>query len=656
MATADPQYASGVEQFPELDKHLQSSVKGLHIIGAANGSPLLKTCINEGVQVVRSLSRLMPPEPEGIDDLVIVGAGPAGLAAALEAKKRGYRFTLLEQGRPLNTILNFPAKKHVYAEPVTLNTLGDMGLEDSSKEELLENWAPLVEGLAVVRDSDVKDIKGDVGHFEVSTQNGQTYTGRRVILAVGRMGNPRRLGVAGEDLGCVYTSLLNPGKYHDKDIVVIGGGNSAVEAAISLAPANRVVIVHRSAEFARISRANQELLDAAARDHGLIILVNAKPTEFRPGAVNLEVDGQAQTLQRDIAFILIGADPPTAFLKRLGVAIEGQWNLRILPKLLWVFALVYAIYGVKFGLWPFAPVYHFLSDSGLRPDMLYGVVYTALITAYGARALGKYKDDPYQTKRYSTLIASQWLIYFILPWALYYAGYSEWWRTWTISLPFPLGYYGLWQPARELFQGTALPWAVASIVAFLVVMPVVSIYHGKRFCSWVCPCGGLADTVGDQWRHRAPRGQGVRRWESMETVILVVTVLMSIYLISGYRGFIAPGQAKNAYKAVVDIALASIIAITLYPFAGTRFWCRFACPLAKWMELWSRWTGGKLKIVANDECISCGECTRYCQMGIDVRAFAQREQALSNQTTSCVFCGICVTVCPVDVLHLERKD
>jgi ferredoxin len=116
---------------------------------------------------------------------------------------------------------------------------------------------------------------------------------------------------------------------------------------------------------------------------------------------------------------------------------------------------------------------------------------------------------------------------------------------------------------------------------------------------------------------------------------------------------LAPDQVKNAYKLIVDVSLASLMAITLYPFAGNRVWCRFFCPLAKWIELWGRWTGGKLAIVPNEECISCGECTRHCQMGIDVRAFASRGMPLSNQTTCCIFCGICVTVCPVDVLRVE---
>lgn len=657
MAARDAQYATGVESRPELDRHFQSRVKGLHIIGAANGSPLLKTCINEGVQVIRSIRRLMPPaaETSGPEDLVIIGAGPAGISAALEATRSGYRFRILEQGRPLNTILNFPVGKRVYAEPATLRSLGDLDLEDASKEELLARWEPAAAGLEIVRGADVTDISRQDGFFTVTTKNGEKYQGRRVILAIGRMGNPRRLGVTGEDLPCVYTALLNPGKYRDREIVVIGGGNSAAEAALALAENNRVTLVYRGEAFNRLNRANSDQLEQARAANRIRVLLKATCTAFRQGELDIEVEGKTKTLRRDVAFVLIGADPPTSFLKRLGVIFEGQLAWRLLPQLAWVLALVYTIYGIKFGKWPFAGLYHSLLAARIDPGLLYGILYTALLTFFGLRARQKYRQDPYQRRRYTTLIGAQWLVYFLLPWLLFYAGYTEWWRPWGITLTYPLGYYALWEPGSSLFAGSSLPWAIGALVSFLIVMPVLSIYHGKRFCSWFCPCGGLADTVGDAFRHRAPRGQGVRRLETASTVILVLTVLCSIYLIGGYRRFLAPDQVVNSYKLVVDVGLASIVAITLYPFAGSRIWCRFFCPLAKWMELWARWTGGKLAIVSNDECISCGECTRYCQMGIDVRAFAAREQPLSNLTTSCVFCGICVFVCPVDVLRVERN-
>jgi thioredoxin reductase/NAD-dependent dihydropyrimidine dehydrogenase PreA subunit len=657
LVRKDPQYAEGVEIRPELDRHFQSNIKGLYIVGAANGSPLLKTCINEGVEVVRAVSRLT--KPSGADDpvdLLIIGAGPAGLAAALEAEKRGYSYRVLEKIRPLDTILNFPEGKHVYAEPASLVTEGELWLEDSVKEELLEKWGLAAGRVRVELGTNVADIKRSGDVFEVKTREGQSYRGRKVILAMGRMGNPRRLNVPGEDLGCVYSKLLNPGKYSGKDLLVIGGGNSAAEAVLALMPNNRVTMIHRGDEFPRLSATNRGLLQTAEQEKKIRILRKSGVKEFRMGEADLQVGDKAETAKVDASFVLIGGDPPTAFLKRLGVRFEGSWLGPRLIHLTWVFALVYCIYGIKAGLWPFKSIYAGLMAARVDPGLLYGLLYSFLMTFFGLKAMRRYREDKYQQKRYGTLIAAQWIVYFALPWGLWYLlEYGEYWRTWGVSLTYPLGYYGLWDPAEKLFSGTVLPWALATLAGFLIFMPIFSIFHGKRFCAWFCPCGGLAETVGDAWRHKAPRGKPARLVEVSSTVILIATVVISIFLISGYRDFLSPAGVKSGYKFLVDLGLASIVAITLYPFSGGRIWCRFFCPLAKWMEWWGRWGGGKLAIVPNEECISCGECTRYCQMGIDVRAFAQRQQPLSNKTTCCIFCGICVTVCPVDVLKVERR-
>ncbi len=654
----DPQYASGVERQPILDRLYQSNRKGLHVIGAAKASPLLKTCINEGYEVVRSISRVMPPDgaETGDPELAIVGAGPAGIAAALEAKKRGYRILVLEQAKPLNTIHNFPDGKLIYAEPTSLATLGQLGLEDSSKEDLLADWGDRLAEIEITCGADIQSIDNVTGGFELRAASGDVFRAKRVILAIGRIGKSRLLGVPGEDLGCTYTALHNPGKYRDKEILVVGGGNSAVEAALALSGANRVRLVHRSDGFHRASAVNRSALEAAQASGKIKVHLSSSVSEFRANEADVAGPGGTDTVDTDASFILIGSDPPSAFLGRLGLRFEGQWRWSLLPQMLWVFALVYSLYAIKAGRWPYAGVYAGLKEIGADPSLLYGILYSGLMSVFGLKAMAKYKDSPMQRRRFTSLIGAQWLIYFILPWALYYAGHSEWWRSWAVTLTYPLGYYGLFEPASSLFSGSSLPWAIATIAAFLFVMPVVATYHGKRFCSWFCPCGGIAETAGDAWRHKAPRGTKARRLESASTVLLVLTLLVSVYLISGYRGFINPDGLKSAYVTIVDFGLASIVAIALYPFSGTRIWCRFLCPLAKWLELWGRWTGGKLAIRSNDECISCGECNHHCQMGIDVRSFAQRSEDLSNSSTVCVFCGICVEVCPVDVLSVGRRD
>ena len=666
LRESDHQYREGIELRPERGRHFETNVRGVHVIGAAAGSPLLKTCINEGVQAVRGLSRVLgraegeaAKESSADDrvDLVIVGAGPTGLAAALEAKKRGFSFVLLEKARALNTIRNFPDGKHVYAEPAGMRSLGDLWLDDALKEELLERWGAVAADLPIELGAEVSGIETSSGRIRVRTSDDRRFLGRRVLIAIGRMGNPRLLGVPGEELPCVYSALLNPGKYAQRDLVVVGGGNSAAEAALALKGGNRVTLVHRGDEFPRLSKVNRSLLLAAEGAGQIEILRKCGVSAFREGEIELNTEAGVDKRPMACAFVLIGSDPPTSFLKRLRVRFEGAWFGWRLVHLAWVFALVYAIYGTKNGLWPFGGVYGFMMHHQVDPAMLYGLAYSILMSVFGARALRKYKHDPYQVKRYGALVAFQWLIYFGLPWGLWYLfSYGEYWRAWGVVLPYPLGYYALWEPGGRLFSDSLLPWALASLLAFAILIPVSAVFHGKRFCSWMCPCGGLAETVGDAWRHKAPRGGGVRRIEVSSTIVFIITVLGSIYLISGYRGFVDPAAFKTSYKWVVDLGLASMVAITLYPFSGGRIWCRFFCPLAKWLELVGRWSGGKLAILANDECISCGECTRYCQMGIDVRSFAQRQVPLTNASTCCVFCGICVTVCPVDVLRLGRRD
>ncbi len=654
----DPQYVTGVERRPQLDRNFQSNVKGLYIIGAANGSPLLKTCINEGTHAIQSIREHMPPtHGDGeLLDLVIVGAGPAGLSAGFEAKRAGYSFAIVEQRRALNTIWDFPNGKMIYAEPASLSVIGDLDLEDSTKEELLNRWSGRIDQLDIICGTGVTKIDAEGAQFHVHTKQGDTLRARRVILAVGRMGNPRRLGCAGEDLDCVYSTLLNPGKYSGKTIIVVGGGNSAAEAVLALVAKNQVTMVHRGDGLYRLSQTNRSLIQKAEEEGRLRVLLSANVKEFRKGEVDIEIGDETETLQQDLAFTLIGADPPTAFLKRLGVRFEGQFRWSIVPQIGSVFALIYSLYAMKGGHWPFHDAHAWLHSAGADPRLLYGILYSALMTLFGLRAMRRYSDDRYQQRRYRSLIAAQWIIYFAIPWILFYAGYSAWWRTWGVTLTYPLGYYGLFEKAATLFSGAALPWAILTFLAFLLLMPIVSTYHGKRFCAWICPCGGLAETVGDRWRQKAPRGNHIRRFESIETALLVITVLTSAYLIADSRFFVEPEALKSSYELIVDFWLASVVAITLYPFAGSRVWCRFFCPLAKWMELCSRWSGGKLEIQPNNECISCGECTRYCQMGIDVRAFAQRAEPLSNLTSECIFCGICVTVCPVDVLSVGPSE
>jgi polyferredoxin len=193
-------------------------------------------------------------------------------------------------------------------------------------------------------------------------------------------------------------------------------------------------------------------------------------------------------------------------------------------------------------------------------------------------------------------------------------------------------------------------------------MPLFVWRHNEKFCSYLCGCGGLAETVGDFWRHLAPRGSTAVKAEWGGRIVFLLAIPVTLLIINDAWGFFAKDAlydvktfAEHWYGLMVDFWLASVIGVAFYPYLGNRVWCRFFCPLRAYMEMLSKYIG-RLAIHANDKCIGCGECTRFCQMGIQVQQFAQKKQAFDNSISACIQCGICVEVCPMDVLELKPKE
>jgi ferredoxin-type protein NapH len=193
------------------------------------------------------------------------------------------------------------------------------------------------------------------------------------------------------------------------------------------------------------------------------------------------------------------------------------------------------------------------------------------------------------------------------------------------------------------------------------VVPIYVRYHGVRFCSYICGCGGLAETLGDFWRHLAPRGSTAKKAEWFSTFILVCAFLTTLLVLNDLwqvvqSSFLSNARvfAKQWYDLIVDFWMACVIGVAAYPYLGNRFWCRYMCPLRAYMQhiakFWS-----KIKITSDSKCIGCGQCTRYCQMGINVQKFAQSRTDMANFNSACIQCGICIEVCPMDVLKLESS-
>ena len=288
--------------------------------------------------------------------------------------------------------------------------------------------------------------------------------------------------------------------------------------------------------------------------------------------------------------------------------------------------------------------------------VFYGLLYTVCITSGGSYMIWKYWHNKYQVIRTTVVMFVQATIAFSIPWILklfqrpdYYFSYI-----W----PLKVDYFYPSTIAYQIKSGLPVPFIVYSFVAGLFLAPLAGIVFGKRwYCSWVCGCGGLANTFGEPWRHLSNKSSKAWLFEKFSiNAILVITILMTIITaLAWYSGNKPLGQiameTRGLYGLGVSAVLSGVVGVGLYPLGGTRVWCRFACPMAALLGLLQKL--GRFRIrVKRDMCISCGLCSKYCEMGIDVRNYAQSNQNFTR--ASCVGCGLCSEVCPRGVLRLEN--
>ncbi|MGH9722910.1 MAG: NAD(P)-binding domain-containing protein [Bryobacteraceae bacterium] len=314
-------------ELPVYDTSLETNVPGLYLAGEVTGKALIKIAINQGKRVVESiLSR--PPEPGDQFDVIVVGAGPAGASAALAAKKEGMKVLVLEQGTTANTIRNYPRQKFVMAEPVLLPVYGPLWMEDSSKEALIERWQEIIAstGLEIHEEEKVLSVVRYPGCFLVQSTKGE-YQGRRVVLAIGQRGSPRKLGVPGEDSAKVAYNLLDADAYHGKAICVVGGGDSGIEASNGLARPdleNRVCLVHRLEDFSRAKPRNQKKVRKSMDDGRLKAFFNSGVVEIRDRSVLVQTAAQVEEIENDFVFVMIGGEAPKKFLTECGIKFSNR--------------------------------------------------------------------------------------------------------------------------------------------------------------------------------------------------------------------------------------------------------------------------------------------------------------------------------------------
>lgn len=789
FATVPPQ-----EILPIVDGRYESSVKGIYVIGDVTGLPLVKVAANQGTDVVQKMEKdkrfLTTDADDERLDLVIIGGGPAGLAAAVECQKRGYKYVVLEQARLANTVRTFPEGKKVYAEPQNVTNKSEFDIDaDLDRDDFLKKIEQEVEAKQIkfkegVEVTQVKQT-GD-REFEVLTKDGKSFPTRQVLVAIGRQGQPKELNVPGaEKCHKVTYKLHTKNDYHDRDIIIVGGGNSAIEAALMLMDDNRVTLSYRGEDFFRAKSENRKLLEEAEQAGQLTILRESNLKEIREDEVDIEVKGQLRTIKNDQVIGQIGTLPPVDFLLDMGLELDGVWTAK---RVFWsivgiaVGIFIY-FYAKKFTLIAaessgklLIPGLSGLNNATMKMgvDLIFGfllpvawlVGFAVCLIADQMKAKGK--KPPVELPFASPLLTIGFFTYFIylafpytftvdpeaagpgpyylpgLEWifafipdyfqnlyGFYYllyfsgiAGFGLYWAikqnnrfVWRRNLTIIVTQWTLWwgiptflavfigrnaltpviskslnawplkidafNAEPNVTVGDPYWWYIVAIVGVVwavlltfVFIPLFTIKFGKIYCSYICSCGALAETVGNSYRHRGPKGDFPRWVERLGYVFIlwaVVATFGNFYPdavivppndalawvngnMLGYdhaTGTIKGAQVFGNYQTIVGTFLAGSMAIGLYPFLGQRIWCRMWCPLAFWMNFWGRWS--KFQIVPEKgKCIDCNVCNQYCQMGIDIKGRALRGEPVTLADTPCVGCAECVARCPMEILHLDK--
>jgi thioredoxin reductase/Pyruvate/2-oxoacid:ferredoxin oxidoreductase delta subunit len=326
---------------PLLDAHFQTNVAGLYIVGELGGRGLIKNAVNEGkiaiehVHTVRrkaAMRNVLRTPSDDVLDVIIVGGGPAGLSAGLQAVRAGLRYVVLEQGTLADSVRKYPRHKLLLAEPVSIPLYGDLWVADASKEALLQVWESAVQraGLRVITGHRMDAVERAGETFVVRTSDGSEHRAHCVVLAMGRRGTPRRLGVPGEESARVFYDIAEMSDFKGRRVLVVGGGDSAIESVTGLANQHgtTVTLSYRGESFDRVKPRNLEKLKAAQSSGRVTIILRSQVREVRDDVVVLDVAGESRILPVDDVIVRIGGNPPQPLLDRIGVRmVEKELGL-----------------------------------------------------------------------------------------------------------------------------------------------------------------------------------------------------------------------------------------------------------------------------------------------------------------------------------------
>ena len=316
---------------PVVKPNFETDVPGVFIAGELGGMGLIRNAVEQGRQAMQSIIKMLKAGHNNQHDLVIIGAGPAGFASTLAAKEASLKSVTVEQEELGGTVAHFPRRKLVMTQPAVLPLVGKMKFKEVQKEDLIEYWRDIEQKtqIAVNYNERVDSIEpSPSGSGYTVTTNRAVYDARTVLLAIGRRGSPRQLGVPGEELPKVAYRLIDPEQYRNLHVLVVGGGDSALEAATSIAeePGTDVTLSYRSGAFSRAKQKNRDKVDAAAAAGQLRVLFNSNVKEILGDSVSIAVGEKVGKLKNDAVIVSAGGILPTAFLKKIGITVETKWG------------------------------------------------------------------------------------------------------------------------------------------------------------------------------------------------------------------------------------------------------------------------------------------------------------------------------------------
>jgi len=321
---------------PQVSPSFETNVSQVFIAGELGGMGLIKNAILQGQEAVQYISKSFREKgykrDDGIIDLLIIGAGPAGISASLQAMQEKLNAITIDQEDSFGgAVLSYPRKKLVMTRPAVIPLYGKVRKKEYLKEELLALWDEIAKQTSLKVDIGEKAVESrrENGFFTVKTTKREIRT-RYILLCIGRRGTPRKLGVPGEQLPKVMYRLLEPEKYTNQNLLVVGGGDSAVEAAVALSGQNgtNVWLSYRKTAFPRIKPDNQKRVDDAVASGNLTMILESTVQEITEDAVILERKGETMKIPNDAVFIFVGGELPNAFLQKMGITIETKHGTR----------------------------------------------------------------------------------------------------------------------------------------------------------------------------------------------------------------------------------------------------------------------------------------------------------------------------------------